>query len=607
MNEIGTGTKGLVSRRGLGGMGLCALLCLGSGAAQGKFSVPNCSDVTEGEFKYVPLVGRATSTQTKALAIDPDLAEPIHMAMDLQPNNKVDIYFTQRNGTVKKYSGASNALTTIGAIPSGTLSVNGEMGLTGIALDPAFKTNNWIYLFYATNGDLRLSRFTLTGGTFTVATEKRLITYRKVSSAHMGGALAFDSNGDLWISSGNDGSDYPGSYSESNEGGSSEASSANLNDLRGGIMRIHPDNSTKGYTIPAGNFSEYWSNYFKQKGNTTLAAEYADPAKVKPELFVKGTRNAYNIAVDTVKHWVAFGSIGINVTTSISEAHFLVTHPAFVGYPYFAGGFGTEPGTGYYELWSGEGAANFSSSHPGLTESSSGPVNNSKWNTGPKQLPPVTPGMHSYLRGTVGAAAVTGSFYHYNPASTSKVKFPPHFEGVWTITDWVQNNNVSNPKGGGFQGVKIFKVKPTGDGLLDSLKWFKNFGIQGALDMQFGPDGALYILNYGNLYFGTSAEAKIARIEYTGSCLPTTFGDLVRSSDPIDVTHAGELFDVKMDGAYSITIRNLQGRLLMQLPGRNGKHTYNIRELVPAGTPSGLLNVTVSGAGGTERFRVFRN
>jgi cytochrome c len=589
-------------KSGISVLGLLAAAGLAPLFAQGRFSVGSCPDALESQFKYVPLVGKATSAQTKALVIDNTIAEPIHMAFDPIAGNKVDVYFTQRGGAVKKFSAADNTVSTVGTL---TVTVNGEMGLTGIALDPAFKTNNWMYLFYAVANELRLSRFTMAAGKLEMASEKKLLAYRKVSSSHMGGALAFDSNGDLWISTGNDASDYPNAYSESSEGGSSEASSANLNDFRGGALRIHPDSSAKGYSIPKGNFSEYWSAWFKAKGNDSLAADYANPAKVKPELYVKGTRNAYNIAVDTVKHWVAFGSIGTNVTSAITEAHYLLTRPAFVGYPYFAGGFGTEPGTGYYALWSGEGASVFNTAHPGLTESNTGPVNNSKWNTGPKQLPPVTPGMHSYLRGTTGAAAITGSFYHYNGASSSTIKFPPHFDGVWTITDWVQNDNTAKPAGGGFRGVKIFKVKPEGDGLLDSLKWFRNMGFSGPLDMQFGPDGALYVLNYGDAYFGTTPETKLARIEYTGSCLPTGLGDRLRKTGRARGAAAAGSFVVDRDGVYSITVTDPRGRVLARHDALQGRRAYAIRDLVPAGTSGGALMVTLSGSGEPENFRVY--
>ncbi len=584
-------------------LGLLIAAGLSPLSAQGRFGIDDCPSVAESQFKYVPLVARSVSTQTKALAIDNTLAEPIHMAFDSRPGDKVDVYFTQRNGTVKKFSGTDNTLSTVGSI---TVSTTSEMGLTGIALDPAFKTNNWMYLFYAVSNELRLSRFTLAAGKLEASTEKRLLAYRKVTSGHMGGALAFDSNGDLWISTGNDASDYPKAYNEDSEGGSSEASSANLNDFRGGVLRIHPDNSAKGYSIPTGNFAEYWSAWFKAKGNDAVAAEYAEPSKVKPELYVKGVRNAYSIAVDTVKHWVAFSSIGINVQTSYSEAHYLLTHPVYAGYPYFAGGFGNEPGTGYYPLWSsGEGASVFNTAHPGLTESNAGPVNNSKWNTGPKQMPPVSPAMHTYLRGNVGAAAVTGSFYHYNPASASSIKFPPHFDGAWTITDWVQNDNVAKPAGGGFQGVKIFKVKPEGDGLLDSLKWFRNMGITGPLDMQFGPDGALYVLNYGNIYFDVTSETKLARIEYSGSCHPTALSDRMRKMARTHGAVAAGSFFADRDGAYSITVSDPLGRILARHDALQGRRAYAIRDLVPADVPGGALVVTISGSGESESIRVY--
>jgi len=31
--------------------------------------------------------------------------------------------------------------------------------------------------------------------------------------------------------------------------------------FRGGVLRIHPDNSAKGYTIPAGNFGDYFATH----------------------------------------------------------------------------------------------------------------------------------------------------------------------------------------------------------------------------------------------------------------------------------------------------------------------------------------------------------
>ena len=52
------------------GCAAAAFLAMGLGAgsahAQGRFSISACPDVAETQFKYVPLVGKTTSTQTKA-------------------------------------------------------------------------------------------------------------------------------------------------------------------------------------------------------------------------------------------------------------------------------------------------------------------------------------------------------------------------------------------------------------------------------------------------------------------------------------------------------------------------------------------------------------
>jgi hypothetical protein len=131
-------------------------------------------------------------------------------------------------------------------------------------------------------------------------------------------------------------------------------------------------------------------------------------------------------------------------------------------------------------------------------------------------------------------------------------------------------------------------------------------GITGPLDLQFGPDGALYILNYGNAYFNTSTETKIARIEYTGTCSPAVAihegGAESRGS-----IRPGNRFTVDWQGAYSIRVQDLKGRQLARVAGLRDHGEYAIADLVPAGTPKGLLTVTVSGDARTERFRIFKD
>jgi hypothetical protein len=43
-----------------------------------------------------------------------------------------------------------------------------------------------------------------------------------------------------------------------------------------------------------------------------------------------------------------------------------------------------------------------------------------------------------------------------------------------------------------------------------------NGGDDTLIDWKFGPDGALYLLNYGHQYFGISSDSSVWRVDYTG-------------------------------------------------------------------------------------------
>lgn len=542
-----------------GAMRLAALL-LPALPAAAAFTYPGCPDADETQFRYQPIVGykdpvSVDSPIQKPLAVDGSLLEPLHLAFDARADGKADLYFVEKGGAVKKFDAGTNTVSLLGNVTG--ITTGGEMGLTGIALDPNFKSNRWMYLFFAQGSpaEFRVSRFTLTpAGKLDNAAQKVLLGFHRVGDNHTGGAMTFDAAGDLWITVGKNAKDYPNSYSETSENLSSEATSANLADLRGGVLRIHPDSSAKGYSIPAGNFGAYWSDYFKAQGNASLAAAYSDPAKVRPELYVKGTRNAYSIAVHPTKRWLAWGEFGVNTTNTLTEEHNLVTHPAYGGYPYFAGGFGSGAGTGYYALWSGAGASVYEAAHPGLSQSIGGPLNQSVWNKGPKQLPPVTPAMHTYMHGS-GAGAVTGPIYAYDPASSSAIKWPPHFEGAWFVTDWVQGEGNN-----GFKGAKIFKMSPDGSAKIDSVKWFRNWAWYEPISFDQGPDGALYVIMYHG-WHTADAGTHIGRIEYTGTCRPTSV-DIARASGPAFPGLRADARGVLLEGPGPavITVRDARGR-----------------------------------------------
>ena len=80
----------------------------------------------------------------------------------------------------------------------------GERGLVGMALDPAFASNGWLYLYYTTGEPRnRVGRFTVVGNAADPASE--VVVWQNPALAaewHHGGSLAFGSDGTLFIATG---------------------------------------------------------------------------------------------------------------------------------------------------------------------------------------------------------------------------------------------------------------------------------------------------------------------------------------------------------------------------------------------------------------------
>jgi glucose/arabinose dehydrogenase len=126
------------------------------------------------------------------------------------------------------------------ATPFIQLSVNssGERGLIGIALDPNFANNNFIYLYYTVpTGTIhnRISRFTANGDVAVAGSEKIILDLDPLSNAtnHNGGAMEFGKDGKLYVAVGEN---AKGSHAQ------------NLDTYHGKFLRINPDGS-----IPTGN------------------------------------------------------------------------------------------------------------------------------------------------------------------------------------------------------------------------------------------------------------------------------------------------------------------------------------------------------------------
>jgi cytochrome c len=311
------------------------------------------------------------------------LYQPIDFAFDPvyddQGSMHVDIYFIERGersgnspgnditAKLKRYDAINNEVNVLGEWNVMVWDWAKMNGMTGITLDPDFKDNRWVYLHYSIpvapvdnweDNKFRIARYTLdSDGNIDYNSEKILldIPINPTGCCHSGGPLNFDHYGDLWIGTGyqanyfcsNDPDPYGACWQhDTDKTLSAEWNASNTHSLLGAFLRIHPDdNDPRGYTIPKGNFGEYFAEVYSD--NPARAAEFLDTSLVRPEVYAKGARNPYSMRLDPVRRWVMDGNCGpdgpgtwdISADRHIgpTEEHNLLTHPAFMGHPYFAG------------------------------------------------------------------------------------------------------------------------------------------------------------------------------------------------------------------------------------------------------------------------------
>jgi glucose/arabinose dehydrogenase len=139
--------------------------------------------------------------------------------------------------------------------PFVTLTVNssGERGLLGIAFDPDFANNNFVYVYYTATIPAihnRLSRFTANGDTAVPGSEVVILELNNLSSAtnHNGGAIHFGPDGTLFIAVG-----------ENANGSNSQT----LTNLLGKMLRINANGTIPSdnpfFNTAAGNNRAIWA------------------------------------------------------------------------------------------------------------------------------------------------------------------------------------------------------------------------------------------------------------------------------------------------------------------------------------------------------------
>jgi len=420
-----------------------------------------------------------------------DLLTHLNEPMELSFLPDGNILFIERRGLLKLYHPSTAQVKVAGELPVHYINEN---GLLGLAVDPQFEQNHWIYLFFTDpvrKTYQRISRFTFENDQLQKESEKLLLDfYIDVEHCcHFGGNLAFGPGGLLYISTGDNvgGTDYgpiderPGHALQD-----AQRSSANSMDLRGKILRIQP--------LPDGTYRIPEGNLFPP--GDSLA---------RPEIYIMGVRNPLKIFVDPHSGWLFWGDVGPNPGVrdprrgpSAHEEINLAKTAGNYGWPYLIAD--NKPYRDY-DYASGKMGDFFDPQHL---------LNDSPNNRGHRQLPPArkaliwypnTPSDSFPLVGQGGGTLCAGPVYHYDPRLISAVKFPSHFDGKLFIYEWMRSwiLAVELDEAGNYVGMEAFLPPET----------FKK-----PIDMTFGPDGALYVLDYGSNWYAHNADARLSRVVY---------------------------------------------------------------------------------------------
>ncbi|MGC4764536.1 PQQ-dependent sugar dehydrogenase [Micromonospora sp. DT46] len=477
-----------------------------------------------------PIVGTDFQQVTLAKGVA-EVGEPMTIAV--LPDRSV--LHTARNGTVRRTDSAGTT-SVIGTLPVYT---HDEEGLQGVGADPNFASNRHIYLYYAPplstpagdapatgtdfsawQGVNRLSRFTLNAD-FTINTGSKVdildVPADRGMCCHVGGDIDFDAAGNLYLSTGDDTNPFDSAgyapideRTNRNPAYDAQRSAANTNDLRGKILRIKV-NANGTYSIPAGNM-------------------FVDSdARTRPEIYAMGFRNPFRMSVDRATGIVYVGDYGPDAGTTSArgpsgQVEFnRVTGPGNYGWPYCTG---TNTATETYAEW------DFAAGTAGAKYNcSGGPTNNSFRNTGLPTLPGAKPAWIRYA-GDAGTppefgggseSPMGGPVYRYDAALNSTTKFPQSFDGQF----------FAGELGRGW--VKPIHLNADGSpGGIDTFPWN---GKQ-IMDMAFGPEGALYILDYGTGYFNGDANSALYRYDYIagGNRAPTAVAAADKTSGAAPLT-----------------------------------------------------------------------
>lgn len=356
---------------------------------------------------------------------------------------------TTQGGTLRVYQGSTFLATALSL--SSVICSNSERGLLGVAVDPNFSTNHYIYLYYTlkkastcpsnTSGSPvnRVARFTLpVTNTINPASEVVLIdNIPSPNGNHNAGDLHFGQDGYLYISVGDGGCDY--NPPESGECGGNNDASRDQHILLGKLLRITGD----GGIPPTNPFQGPGTARCNVTGRTTAGQKCQ-------ETFAWGLRNPFRFAFRPGTNQFYINDVGQGTWEEIDE-----------------GLSGADYGWNVREGHCSNGSTSNCGAPPaGMTN----PI-------------------YDYGRNTNCASITGGAFV---PAGI----WPAPYDGAYLFSDYVCG--------------KIFRLVPQSGGSFSAVDFATGLGNSSAVALTFGPfngSQALYYTTY-------TGGGQIRRIAY---------------------------------------------------------------------------------------------
>ncbi len=446
--------------------------------------------------------------------------EPISLAV--LPDNRV--LHTARTGEVRIHDPRTGLNVLAADVP---VYEHDEEGLQGIAIDPDFRRNNWVYLYYSPpldtpvddpstpdvnegdapttgtaadfapfKGFLRLSRFKLVGNTLALNTEQQIIdvaTDRGIC-CHVGGQIDFDGKGNLYLSTGDDTNPFESDgyvpideRADRNPAFDAQRTAANTNDLRGKLLRIRVK-SGGGYTVPSGNLFR------------------PGTPKTRPEIYAMGLRNPFRFAVDRKTERRLHGRLLAGRRRARPRARAGRSRALDAHRPSGQLRLAVlrRPGTAVRRLRlrhrhvgrpvrlppAGQRVAAQHRPHPAAAgrRSRRSPTRTARRRSS-----------RSWATGGIGPMA--GPAYDYDRRNRSRIKWPEYYDGKPLFYEWTRDY------------VKELLLDRHGE-VRDIRPVLSSLVFDNPMDMEFGPDGALYVLEYGDGFFAENPDAQLSRFDF---------------------------------------------------------------------------------------------